>query len=361
MKKLEYSSDRLVTDIGVLVSHRSIPGNTNGINGCYEAISQQFQCFGFTPVEYNHNGVRSVVWSNDPGNLSPTVVLSAHVDVVPAPDHMFTMTQSGNRIFGRGVSDMKFSIPLFKASLIETENKTHRLPSIAVMLTSDEEVGGANGVNHLVNDIGYRPSVVIIPDGGDPTHFVSEAKGVLHLRVSSTGKSAHASTPWEGINAINKVVIACNSAQKLYPTPESDTWTTTLNIGKINGGKQTNQVPDAAEAFIDIRFTVDKDPNRLISQIQKAAPGCQVDLVVRADAFRIDREDKHIKLWQSASGQTLVKEAGASDGRYFTAHGIPVIVSKPLGGGEHSLDEWTNIYSVLEFRDHLTRFLVSLI
>jgi len=293
--------------------------------------------------------------------LSPRVALNAHIDVVPAPEEMFIMRQQGEKIYGRGVSDMKFAIPLFVASLIDTENQTGRLPSTAIILTADEEIGGGNGVNHLVNDLGYRPKVVIIPDGGDSTHFVKEAKGVLHLKISSAGITAHASTPWEGKNAINQVISACSRVQELYPIPEKDEWVTTLNIGKINGGKQTNQVAGDAEAFVDIRLTANESPDEIIEKVKSKSPGCRVDLVVKADPFSVDESNKNIKRWQSITGQTPMNEAGASDGRYFTAHSIPVIVSKPLGGGEHSPDEWTDIKSLLTFRDYLTQFLVSLI
>ena len=353
---------RLIETISDLVSFRTTADNPVEIEKCFDYISDRLGFYPFIVRKFEHQGVSSRVWMTS-DTLTPEVVLNAHVDVVPGSAELFQMRSDNGKIYGRGVMDMKFAIACCLETL-EAVHSSHRLPSLALMLTSDEERGGTNGVGYLVDEIGFRPKVVIIPDGGANNHIVEEAKGVLHLRVSAQGKSAHASRPWEGDNAINKVVAAAQKAMELYPVPNSEQWKTTLNLGKINGGVQTNQVPDQAEVYLDIRHVSQDRPEKIIEQIKQASPGCQVELLIHANAFKISRDNPYIRKWAdllTGAKPIFIKENGASDGRFFSTVGVPTIVSQPIGGAGHSNDEWCDVKSVQEFNERLKRYLLGLI
>ena len=70
------------------------------------------------------------------------------------------------------------------------------------MFTTDEELGGENGVGELLKH-GWSAGLAVIPDGGENWQVESAAKGPLRAEiVCLAGRSAHGSRPWEGENAI---------------------------------------------------------------------------------------------------------------------------------------------------------------
>ena len=54
---------------------------------------------------------------------------------------------------------------------------------------------------------------------------------------------------------------------------------------------------------------------------------------------------------------SFIREDGASDSRFIQAHGIPVIIARPIVGELHSEDEWINIDSMLTFYQICERFI----
>lgn len=75
---------------------------------------------------------------------SPDVAYMVHMDVVSAKKSQFTVVQRGDKLFGRGASDMKFSIPMGVSLLNDLIAQKSKL-SFALVITTDEEVGGFDG------------------------------------------------------------------------------------------------------------------------------------------------------------------------------------------------------------------------
>ncbi len=140
----------------------------------------------------------------------PRIVLQAHADVVSAQTSLFSPRISGNKLVGRGVSDMKYAIACYALLL----NELNHDMDIAVWLTSDEEIGGFDGVGYLLNQKKLSCDFCFLPDGGDNFGIVTQAKGVLHCALKSHGISAHGSTPWNGHNAIDILIDAYNELRK---------------------------------------------------------------------------------------------------------------------------------------------------
>ncbi len=237
---------RLLAIISDLVKFRTTADNPQAMDDCLSYIAQKLSFYPFIKKTYEKKGVKSIVWLTK-DTLKPEIILNAHLDVVPASESMFKVKKNGDKLFGRGVSDMKFAIAVFIVALEKIFKKEGKLPLIGIMITSDEEAGGENGVSYLIKEIGYSPKIVLIPDGGDNLKIVERAKGVLELKIISHGKSAHSSRPWLGENAIDKLFKYVENIRGIFPNPKEEVWKTTVNLGKINGGKVINQVCDSAE------------------------------------------------------------------------------------------------------------------
>ena len=357
-------NNNLMQLIHDLVEFRTTSGNLEEIDKCFSYIEKSLSDLPFEVKNYHHNGARSIIWKS-PNRQNP-ILLNAHLDVVPGSEKMFSIREQDKQIVGRGVSDMKFAIVCFISVMKQFYKNRGILPCVDILITSDEETGGRNGVGYFVNTKDIKYGLIIIPDGGDNWHIVSEAKGVIHATIMVRGESAHASRPWEGINAIDLVIKDLSKLRKKFPEVISEKWKTTINIGQIHGGKQTNQVPYECYVTLDIRYIPKQDKNVIKKIIEKACSNCTISYNIEADPFKVDSKNTYFQTWKNiinkySSGNVFIKEHGASDGRYFSKQGIPVLISKPQGGAIHTENEWINKQSLFDYRNCLYDYLEALV
>ncbi|MDI1351230.1 MAG: M20 family metallopeptidase, partial [bacterium] len=126
---------------------------------------------------------------------------------------------------------------------------------------------------------------------------------------------------------------------------------TTANVGLISGGKAANQVPDYAEATIDIRYTPDFDVSKFennLNELIKKIPNASYQILVTGKPNLLNLQMKEVnqfkliakKMYGIDVGST--KSHGATDARFFSGKGIPVMIVTPNGGDIHSKNEWMN-------------------
>jgi len=311
---------------------------------------------------------QSIVISNTK-EKKKTIILNGHIDVVNAKKHQFKLKENGDILTGRGVFDMK---SLAAMLIIAFDNIIELKPelSIALVLTTDEEIGGSNGMEYLIRDIGYTCDVAYIPDGGGHFNILTEEKGLLQLRISAKGKSSHSAYPWRGENAIDKLINLYSRIIQLFPLPESnEDWHTSVNLSQIAGGSDVmNKVPDKAVMHLDIRFpyplTAEEILNKIYQLVQK--DHYSIETLFSGSTFRTDPQNEYIQIFKSTVETYLnrninfTKSPGASDARYLTDRGIPVIITRCEGGGLHGIDEWISLPSLLKQYDMLMEFLKKL-
>jgi succinyl-diaminopimelate desuccinylase len=297
------------------------------------------------------SGFSPVLIGTRPEERRPRVLLAAHLDVVAGSAEQFQPRTEGKNLIARGASDMKFAVPLFFRVLDElpAELRDH----VLIALTFDEETGGTEGTRFLLEKHGLRPGCCFLPDGGDNFQIEAAEKGVFQFRLRTKGKSAHGSRPWLGVNAIDAFFEIYQDLRRKLPTVGPETWGPTLNLGKLAGGAAANQVPDAAEALLDTRFTEASTLDEVRALVQSVVAGrAEVEPVVAGDVFHLDMQSRTGQLIQQAAREVLGRELpiyrseGASDARFFTRHEVPVVITKPTCGGHHSANEWIDLPSL---------------
>ena len=296
----------------------------------------------------------------------PLLWLAAHLDVVPGPEKLFLPKIVGKRLFGRGAFDMKFAIGCY-LKLIEDLRKDLKNYNFGIMITCDEEIGGFFGTKKILEK-GYRGKLVFLPDGGKNWNFEIKTKGVWHLKVKAFGKSAHGSRPWQGEGAIEKLLEFLKELKKYFkkePCKIKNHWHSTLNIGKIEGGKATNQVSDFAQAFLDFRFTNEKEREKFKEILKKLCSkfkGIKLEEIVFGSFYSIDPRNKYLQLFSKIAREkfaiktSFVFSHGSSDARFFVEKGIPAILIRPKGGGHHSDKEWVDIEDLKKYYETLKEF-----
>ena len=212
-----------------------------------------------------------------------------HTDTVDYSDdwntNPFELTEKDNKLYGLGTCDMKGSIAVILNLLKDIEFKDK---GIRLFFTYDEELE-LTGIKELVEKKISFPDTIIV---GEPTNneIINASKGLLDLKVTFKGKTAHASTPEEGINAIDKCIKFINELNIYYKELQKEIISSkyaTMNIGLINGGRSANVVPDTCTISIDFR-TVSENQNEEIIKKIKSLTEDKVEVINNINPFISD-------------------------------------------------------------------------
>ncbi len=298
-------------------------------------------------------------------SLSPKVGYLVHMDVVAGRPDQFIPKVIGDKIIGRGTSDMKFSIPI-GIELLKFAKKNN--VDFSLVITTDEETGGYEGGKFLAKDIKFKPECLVVPDGGDKLNFVDKSKGVCQIIVESKGKTAHASRPWAGVNAIEPLIKLTNELIRKYGRNSiKPNWNTTMNIGSIEGGKSVNQVCNSAVVKFDFRYPETDTSERIVKEVKALSKNVGGKLTVTTASVGMptftNKDLPVVKNFTLAMEKVFkrkisIKETyGASDARFFSEFEIPILMMKPIAGEMHSEDEWVSISSSLKFYQGLKLFI----
>jgi succinyl-diaminopimelate desuccinylase len=356
----------LVTLLSHLVRFPTVSSDLATNRAALDWIKYQLRHLPLHVHDSIRNGVPSLVLTTQP-TQHPKVLLMAHMDVVPGGPELFELRQENGRLYGRGVFDMKLAIAEYMKLFLELGDRLADY-DLGMMITCDEELSGEDGVGHLVR-AGWRADVVINPDAGSDWDIERAAKGKLYYRVESRGDSGHGSRPWAYRNAIVQLMAFLQDYRGHFATePCGDAAHPhdTLTIGTIKGGTVHNQVPDYAEAELDIRVMPGENGVQNLKNLayETAARYEGITLVGESlsPVFETDPENEYIRLMEhlitSVTGRKprYVLSHGATDSRYFAGLGIPFILTRPKGGGQHAVDEWVDAKGVEQFYDIIRAF-----
>lgn len=317
-------------------------------------------------IRWQRNGIETLVAGN--GDLhTPDIAYIAHADVVSGAPEQFELKRRGDILTGRGVSDMKFSIPIGISLLDKVISEKLKL-NFTIVITTDEEVGGGNGVEFLATQKGFKPKVVIVPDWGDNFVFTNKSKGVAMIQVESFGKTAHASEIWKGKDANSSLVqLASKLLTKYGKNNKQKTWETTMNIGILQGGFASNQVCDRALMKLDFRFPVNRTCDEILSEVKAEAKKIdsklKVTLMVSGSPTQTSTSNPITKMFLEEFEKVLDRRVnsdggtGATDARHFSKRNIPLLVIKPEGGEVHGPNEWISLSSCLKFFQAIDGFI----
>jgi len=197
-------------------------------------------------------------------------------------------------------------------------------------------------------------------DGGGLDKIVIREKGIFRLKLIARGKSSHGARPWLGENAIEKLMRDYFIIKGFFFDTDSNHWQRTLTISIVHAGKSQNQVPDYAEAVLDIRYTEQDDMMELIGQMRSVIQG-EIEILSTAPVFS-SLPSPFLDHLLSLSPKTVTgSEHGASDARHLMDHNIPGIVWGADGGmSQHSMNEHINLNSFETLYQILDQFLFRL-
>jgi len=372
------SAEGLVETLAQLVAipSENPPGFTTDI--C-RLIAARLQPFGYrlsiVSEEPNCDNLVATL-----GEGPPHLMFTVHVDTVGVSDRTawssdpLTLSERDGCLYGLGVSNAKACAAVHVA-LAERLGALGGPPRGTVTFTfvTDDENVGPRGASYLRRQ-GLRPDYLVV---GAPTRnaLVLEERGVMWVAVETYGLAAHAGAPDAGDNAIERMGrMIANLQTDLFPAIRGrgdDRLRSTVNLGRISGGSNTNVVPDRCRIEIDRRLlaseTVEGAYAEIVASLTRAGEPpsrWSSELMRGTNAFRSAPDGRlasaaaaAIDIATGAPARYLTA-LGAGDGRYFSNDGIAIICMGPGDGAEsHCPDEFVRLGEVLESLEIHWRFL----
>jgi succinyl-diaminopimelate desuccinylase len=224
----------------------------------------------------------------------PVIALNAHGDVVP-PGEGWTHDPYGGeiedgRIYGRAaaVSKSDFASFTFAVRALESLNAPLK-GAVELHFTYDEEFGGEMGPGWLLRNKLTKPDLMIA--AGFSYEVVTAHNGCLQMEVTVHGKMAHAAIPDTGVDALQGAVqilnalYAQNREYKKVTSQVAGIKHPYLNVGRIEGGTNTNVVPGKVVFKLDRRMIPEENPQEVEANIRQViadsaagCPGITVDI-----------------------------------------------------------------------------------
>jgi succinyl-diaminopimelate desuccinylase len=291
----------------------------------------------------------------------PTIALNAHGDVVP-PGEGWTHDPYGGeivdgRLYGRAaaVSKSDFSTYTFAVRALESLGRPLQ-GGVELIFTYDEEFGGELGPGWLLRQGLTRPDYLLA--AGFSYQVVTAHNGCLQMEVTVHGVMAHAAIPDTGVDALQgavRILHALYAQNERYKAVRSQVPGINhpyLNVGRIEGGTNTNVVPGKVVLRLDRRMIPEENPaeveaeiRRVIAEAAAGSPGLTVEIrrLMLADAWKPDTRNAPLVQALQAHGEAVFGEPIPTSGtplytdvRLFGAQGIPAAI---YGAGPRTVRE----------------------
>lgn len=302
------------------------------------------------------------------GPAGQGILLSGHTDVVPVEGQdwsvsPFKMSQQGDRIYGRGTTDMKGYLACMLA-LADRTSQVKLTEPLKLAFSYDEEIGCV-GIQHMIGDLDKTIGLPRACFVGEPTEMQVAIghKGKAALRATCHGQSGHSALAPQFVNALHLATdfvtalrglqrdLAKNGVQDMaYSIPYS-----TVHVGKITGGIALNIVPDTAVIDFEYRHLAADNPIDLLATIQAIAHEIEaknpaahivIDQYNAYPGLDVDEAAGVVTLAKKLTQtNTITKVAFGTEAGYFDAIGIPTVVCGPgsMAGQGHKADEYISL------------------
>ena len=280
-----------------------------------------------------------------------TIALNAHGDVVP-PGEGWTHDPYGaeivdGRMYGRAtaVSKSDFASYTFATRALESLGLALN-GAVELHFTYDEEFGGELGPGWLLRQGLTRPDYLIA--AGFSYQVITAHNGCLQMEVTVHGQMAHAAIPDTGVDALQCAVrilnalYAQNEAYRAIRSQVPGINHPYLNVGRIDGGTNTNVVPGKVVLKLDRRMIPEENPDqveadvrRVIAEAAAGSPGIRVEIrrLLLAQAWRPDSRSAPLVQALQRHGEAVFGEPIPTSGtplytdvRLYGAAGVPAAI-----------------------------------
>ncbi len=359
----------------VKIDTRNPPGETTR---AVEFLEELFSSFK-TKVYEKADGKPSLVVDVKAGN--PEIMLTSHLDTVPAPDELLNPVVADGKLYGRGACDAKGCVAAMVVAAFEYLDHIERteIPENAglkLAFTSDEEIGGVNGLGYVFRH--ERSDFVIIGEPLGMGYVGALQACVVSADLTIKGESGHTATKDAREGAIYRaaeyIISRVEEFSKLkgsysdikekfarigYDFQIRGVSQAVFNPSGISGGTKRNVVADSCRIEADIRFAPWIPREEIRRALRDEGVEIKVNGVLEPYGVFMDEVDEKDDLMllnaikrvyeRRGAGAVAVFSLGVGDTRHVRKYGIPAVYLGPGGGELHGKNEYVNLDELREF------------
>jgi glutamate carboxypeptidase len=335
-----------------------------GVNRVADFVAAQLADLGATVERIPHRPAQDEAPLGDLviGRLAgtgPRLLVIGHMDTVFDPgtvaDRPFRV--EGARGTGPGITDMKAGL-LAGLHAIAALHQLGVHPALTLVANPDEEIGSPFSTPYIRALAADHEAAFVLECARANGDIVSARKGIADYEITLVGRAAHAGVePEKGRSAI---VEAARQVLALHAL--NGRWATvTLNAGVISGGTRPNVVAAECRIQLDLRAATTLEFDEAAAAVEEIVTSPTTEGVTAA----LRRVAGHPPMEKSSASARLVTLArqiaadlgfaltdaatgGASDANTTAAAGLPSLDGLgPVGGDDHSVDEWLDLASIV--------------
>ncbi len=310
---------------------------------------------------YGLQSITNLIVRRRYGDGGRTIALNAHGDVVPPGEGWTHGPYAGEvvdgKLYGRAAAVSKSDFASFTFAVRALESLGAPLKggdqaveplrgSVELHFTYDEEFGGELGPGWLLQHGLTKPDLLIA--AGFSYQVVTAHNGCLQMEVTLHGLASHAAYPHTGVDALqaaNKLLSALYDYNSVLRERRSQVEGIThpyLNVGRIEGGSNTNVVPGKVVIKLDRRMIPEEDVTAveaevrdLIARAVAQSPGVRVEIKRLLLAHSLKPDPANAPLVQAIQQHGLavfgepIPTSGTplyTDVRLYGAHGVPAVI-----------------------------------
>lgn len=318
----------------------------------------------------------TVVATIERASDGPTVMFIGHADTVFDVGYLARrpFEVDGDAILGPGVSDMKGGLltGLYALEALRATGGDDWLPvgRLIYVVNPDEEIGSPIS-RGLIAQLAHGADAAFVMEAARANGgIVSARKGMMHLRATIKGRSAHAGVePHKGRSATLEAAhktVALHALNGRWPG-------VTVNVGEIKGGTRPNIVAEEAVLTIDMRARTATEQDEAATAIYAILEGSTVpDISSEVEKLAATRP-----MEKTAASAELVDAAvaiaaelgfdltdaetgGGSDANTTAVAGVPSIDGLgPIGGNDHTPLEYIEQSSIVSRTTLLAALMLS--
>ena len=300
------------------------------------------------------------------GPDAPGLILSGHIDVVPAGDLKkwnsppFQAEVRHGRLYGRGSVDMKGAVAAMVGAL-DSEKGSRLKRKLVFTATAGEEIA-CDGLENLVRSKKLMKKDALYSVIGEPTLLnpVRGHRGASTIEVKFMGRNAHASKPELGANAVEACadfIVGVESWRKRFKKEkDAELGITIVSNTTVSGGTKSNIIPDMCEVAVDSRWIprhnhaiIWKGLKEIAEEATDGVKGVtfKMNTVLTMGALLMPKKHPLVRLAEDVSGRESTIATYGTEGPIYVNTGIPSVI---LGPGNinvaHTPNEYVDVREV---------------
>lgn len=338
-----------------LIRIPSVSADIPEVNRAVRYLRRELESDGlFCTVERDAKG-REILFAATERTKTPDVLLSAHLDVMPAQTpELFAPRRENGRIYGRGASDCKEHCILAARLMRELKGKV----SVGCLFGSDEETGGASTALMLARGYGARELVIVLDS--EQYAITTWQKGLASYVITNAAPSTHSGMmkgPARNAGAeLVKGYVALMEAMSDY---EDGSWRDVVGLQRIKGSVE--------QGAMEVRVRCAQSGSwERIERLIREKTGCEPICVRKGDPVRLDESASYLQDFRARMRAKWPNRNvdfyhlnSSTDARHLQKLGKPMLILGVDARGAHTPDEHVILSSLDEYDELIRSYLME--